>query len=96
MMDNNNNNDQFNDNNNEETPTPAPEGRKRGKLTLTLLVFWFKNNQALNKSIYFSNGSTLGFIYAGGSSYNNGMQISSSDLSNLMSQISSGITFYVK
>jgi len=59
-------------------------------------VFWFKNNQALNKSIYFSNGSTLGFIYAGGSSYNNGMQISSSDLSNLMSQISSGITFYVK
>ncbi|ALB29970.1 hypothetical protein [Companilactobacillus heilongjiangensis] len=58
-------------------------------------VFWFKNNSALNSSIYFSNGSTLGFIYAGGTSYNNGMQISSSDLSNLMSQISSGITFYV-
>jgi len=58
-------------------------------------VFWFKNNSALSSSIYFSNGSTLGFIYAGGTSYNNGMQISSSDLSNLMSQISSGITFYV-
>lgn len=58
-------------------------------------VFWFKNNSALNSSIYFSNGSTIGFIYAGGTSYNNGMQISSSDLSNLMSQISSGITFYV-
>jgi len=58
-------------------------------------VFWFKNNSALSSSIYFSNGSTLGFIYAGGASYNNGMQISSSDLSNLMSQISSGITFYV-
>ena len=58
-------------------------------------VFWFKNNSALTKSIYFSDGSNLGFIYSGGSSYNNGMQISSSDLSNLMSQISSGITFYV-
>ncbi|PMD69126.1 hypothetical protein [Companilactobacillus nuruki] len=58
-------------------------------------VFWFKNNSALNSSIYFSDGSTLGFIYAGGTSYNNGMQISSSDLSNLMSQVSSGITFYV-
>ncbi|WP_119327514.1 hypothetical protein [Companilactobacillus musae] len=58
-------------------------------------VFWFKNNSALTSSIYFGSGSTIGFIYAGGSSYNNGMQISSSDLSNLMSQISSGITFYV-
>ena len=58
-------------------------------------VFWFKNNSNLSRSIYFGNGSTIGFIYAGGSSYNNGMQISSSDLSNLMSQISSGITFYV-
>ena len=58
-------------------------------------VFWLKNNSALNRSIYFSDGSNIGFIYAGGSSYNNGMQISSSDLSNLMSQISSGITFYV-
>lgn len=58
-------------------------------------VFWFKNNSALTKSIYFNDGSNLGFIYAGGASYNNGMQISSSDLSNLMSQISSGITFYV-
>jgi len=58
-------------------------------------VFWFKNNSALTKSIYFTDGSNLGFIYAGGTSYNNGMQISSSDLSNLMSQISSGITFYV-
>ena len=58
-------------------------------------VFWIKNNSALNKSIYFGDSSTIGFIYAGGTSYNNGMQISSSDLSNLMSQISSGITFYV-
>ncbi|KRN98708.1 hypothetical protein [Companilactobacillus kimchiensis] len=58
-------------------------------------VFWFKNNSALTRSIYFNDGSSLGFIYAGGTSYNNGMQISSSDLSNLMSQISSGITFYV-
>ncbi|WP_238334002.1 hypothetical protein [Companilactobacillus halodurans] len=58
-------------------------------------VFWFKNNSALTSSIYFGDSSTIGFIYAGGTSYNNGMQISSSDLSNLMSQISSGITFYV-
>jgi len=58
-------------------------------------VFWFKNNPTLDKSIYFSNGSKLGFIYAGGSSYDNGLQISSSDLSSLTSQISTGITFYV-
>ena len=58
-------------------------------------VFWLKNNSALTRSIYFNDGSNIGFIYAGGTSYNNGMQISSSDLSNLMSQISSGITFYV-
>ncbi|KRK53497.1 hypothetical protein [Companilactobacillus kimchii] len=58
-------------------------------------VFWMKNNSDLDKSIYFTNSSTLGFIYAGSSSYNEGMQISSSDLSNLMSQISTGITFYV-
>ncbi|WP_334329493.1 hypothetical protein [Companilactobacillus sp. HBUAS59699] len=58
-------------------------------------VFWFKNNSALTSSIYFSNGNTIGFIYAGGSSYNNGMQISSSDLSSLKSDVSSGITFYV-
>src|SRR5699024_7156904 len=48
-------------------------------------VFWFNNNSALNSSIYFGNSSTIGFIYAGGTGYNNGMQISSSDLSNLMS-----------
>lgn len=58
-------------------------------------VFWFKNNANLSTSIYFGDSSTIGFIYAGGTSYNNGMQISSSDLSNLMSQVSSGITFYV-
>ncbi|WP_125568513.1 hypothetical protein [Companilactobacillus insicii] len=58
-------------------------------------VFWFKNNSALTSSIYFGSGSTIGFIYAGGSSYNNGMQISSSDLSSLKSEVSSGITFYV-
>ncbi|WP_125588511.1 hypothetical protein [Companilactobacillus jidongensis] len=58
-------------------------------------VFWFKNNSALTNSIYFSSSSTIGFIYAGGSSYNNGMQISSSDLSSLKSEVSTGITFYV-
>ncbi|WP_025025056.1 hypothetical protein [Companilactobacillus nodensis] len=58
-------------------------------------VFWFKNNSALTNSIYFSSGSTIGFIYSGGSSYNNGMQVSSSDLSNLKSEVSTGITFYV-
>lgn len=57
-------------------------------------VFWMKNNSSLNRSIYFSNGSTIGFIYSGGSSYNNGLQISSSDLSSLQSKISSGTTFY--
>jgi hypothetical protein len=29
-------------------------------------VFWMKNNSNLSKSIYFSNGSTIGFIYSGG------------------------------
>lgn len=58
-------------------------------------VFWFKNNSALTSSIYFGSGSTIGFIYAGSTSYNNGMQISSSDLSDLMSQVSTGTTFFV-
>lgn len=58
-------------------------------------VFWFKNNSDLTSSIYFTSGNTIGFIYAGSSSYDNGMQISSSDLSSLKSQISTGITFYV-
>lgn len=58
-------------------------------------VFWLKNNSDLTKSIYFSNDSTLGFIYTGGSSYNNSLQISSADLSSLMSELSTGITFYV-
>lgn len=58
-------------------------------------VFWFKNNSALTSSIYFGDNSTIGFIYAGSTSYNNGMQISSSDLSDLMSQVSSGTTFFV-
>lgn len=57
-------------------------------------VFWMKNNSSLSRSIYFSNGSTIGFIYSGGSSYNNGLQISSSDLASLQSKISSGTTFY--
>ncbi|WP_125714925.1 hypothetical protein [Companilactobacillus kedongensis] len=57
-------------------------------------VFWMKNNSSLSKSIYFSNGSTIGFIYSGGSSYSNGLQISSSDLSSLQSKISSGTIFY--
>ena len=58
-------------------------------------VFWFKNNSNLTSSIYFTSGNTIGFIYAGGSSYDNGMQVSSSDLSSLKSEISTGITFYV-
>ncbi|APX71594.1 hypothetical protein M5C72_00090 [Companilactobacillus allii] len=58
-------------------------------------VFWFKNNSDLTSSIYFASGESIGFIYAGGSSYDNGMQISSSDLSSLKSEISTGITFYV-
>lgn len=59
-------------------------------------VFWFKNNSALSNSIYFGNSSTIGFIYSGGSSYNNGIQISASDLSTIKSEVSTGLVFYVK
>jgi hypothetical protein len=58
-------------------------------------VFWFKNNSNLTRSIYFGTSSTIGFIYSGGTSYSNGIQISSSDLSSLQSQLSSGTTLYV-
>jgi len=77
-----------------ELDVTSPENTTADFSTATP-VFWFKNNSDLNKSIYFTNSSTLGFIYAGGTSYDEGMQISSSDLSTLMSKISSGITFYV-
>lgn len=59
-------------------------------------VFWLKNNPDLNKSIYFTNNSSLGFIYSSsGANYDQGLQISSSDLSSLMNKLSTGITFYV-
>ncbi|MQS53197.1 hypothetical protein [Companilactobacillus mishanensis] len=59
-------------------------------------VFWFKNNSALSSSIYFGSGSTIGFIYSGGSSYSNGVQVNSSNLSQLQASLNSGILFFVK
>ncbi|AKP67636.1 hypothetical protein [Companilactobacillus ginsenosidimutans] len=59
-------------------------------------VFWFKNNPALNNSVYFGTSGTIGFIYTGGSSYSNGIQVSTSGLSTIESKASSGLLLFVK
>ncbi|MCI1383817.1 hypothetical protein [Companilactobacillus sp.] len=59
-------------------------------------VFWFKNNPSLENSIYFGDSSTIGFISSGGSSYQNGVKISTGDLSTIKSKVSTGTVFYVK
>lgn len=59
-------------------------------------VFWLKNNASLSRSIYFGGSNTLGFIYSGGTSYSNGIQVSNSDLSTLLNKTSTGLLFYVK
>ncbi|WP_099974116.1 hypothetical protein [Lactobacillus terrae] len=56
-------------------------------------VFWVKNDSDLTNSIYFSSSSSIGFIYSG-SSKNNGLVVSSSDLGKLKSQVSTGMIFY--
>ena len=59
-------------------------------------VFWLKNNSALSNSIYFGASSSIGFIYAGGSGYSNGIQLSSSDLSAIKTKVSTGLLLFVK